>query len=147
MTFRKQPTARPTLTCGPSMTEQHHRDDVKIQSILKKYAQTGVISHVKEYQGTYMNVPNGLDYQEAQNIIAEAASLFESVPAHIRQDFANDPAQFIDFMQNSENKEAIEAYGLDASHLPVQEETQEPTPTPPKPSKAPKTQSEASEDA
>ena len=57
------------------------------------------------------------EFQEAQNIIAEAKSMFETVPSRIRSDFKNDPELFIAFMQNPKNREAIEDYGLDASHL------------------------------
>lgn len=43
--------------------------------------------------------------------------MFDEIPAAIRQKFNNDPGQFIDFMQNPENIESIEALGFDASHL------------------------------
>ncbi len=101
----------------PSMTEQAHKDDVDIHVIMKKFKQTGIITHVNAAQGTYMDYSNNLDYHEAQNIIADAKSLFETVPAHIRKDFQNDPQQFINFMQDPTKTKEIEAYGLDASHL------------------------------
>lgn len=90
---------------------------------MRKYERTGVIEHVNEHKGTYGNYVGVPDYNEAQNIIADAKSLFESVPAKIRADMHNDPAEFIEFMQNAENREKIEAYGLDSSHLPPVEPT------------------------
>lgn len=109
----------------PSLTEQCHKDDVSIQHIMRKFKKTGVLRHVNQYQGTYMDMTAALDYHEAQNLIAEANSIFETVPAHIRQEMDNDPTKFVDFMQNPENREKIEAFGLDSSHLP-QEASEQP---------------------
>lgn len=120
MAFQAPPHLRRTHNkCDfeETLTEQHHRDDCRIDSILKKYAQTGVITHVNRAKGTYGDF-SAPDYQEAQNIIAAAKSLFEDVPAHIRLQFNNDPAEYIEFMQEPTNKQAIEELGLDASHLP-----------------------------
>lgn len=103
---------------SPSMTEQCHKDECKIQNIMRKYKKTGVLNHVSQYQGTYMDMATAPDYTEAQNIIAEAKSMFETVPSHIRTQFNNDASQYLDFMQNPENRKEIEALGLDASHLP-----------------------------
>ncbi|AXL14600.1 internal scaffolding protein [Microviridae sp.] len=101
----------------PSMTEQAHKEDVCIQNILRKSRKTGIITHVNQYKGEYLNMIDAPNFQEYQNILAEASSMFESVPSHIRQDFDNDPAKYLAFMQNPENFDEIEKYGLDASHL------------------------------
>lgn len=103
---------------SPSMTEQSHQESCDIHNIMRKYKQTGVIEHVAKHGGTYGDFINALDFKEAQDRIAEAQSMFESVPAHIRADFKNDPAAYIEFMTDPANREAIESYGLDASHLP-----------------------------
>lgn len=118
-----------------SLTEQCHKDECSIQNIMKKYKKTGILNHTNEYQGTYMDMTNALDYHEAQNIIAAASSMFETVPAHIRKHFNNDSSQFVDFMQNPDNKSQIEEMGLSTSHLPSDKQTPKPNPTPSKPSK------------
>lgn len=131
--MRIQPRTRPTLDCkGETMTEQHHKESCDMQHILKKFRNTGVLDHVAQHQGSYMNLPDAPTFHEAQNMIAEAKSVFESVPAHIRQDFDNDASKFVDFMQNNDNIDTIKAYGLDASHLTPKPQTPEPTPTPKK---------------
>lgn len=121
-----KPTPRVRLKCGPSLTEQSHAAQVKIKNIMKRAQKTGVIDHVNRYEGTYMEMPDELTFHEAQNMIAHAKTMFESVPAAIRADFDNNPAHYIEFMQNPSNREKIEAYGLDASHLP-----EPPPPSPP----------------
>ncbi|AXL14791.1 internal scaffolding protein [Microviridae sp.] len=106
-----------TTPTGESMTEQHHLDQVSIHRIMERYRKAGVLDHVQQYQGQYMNVVGATDFKESMDKIIEARELFETVPSRIRADFNNDVTQFIDFMQNNENIEAIEAYGMDASHL------------------------------
>ena len=100
-----------------SMTEQAHKDEVNIQRIMKRYEKTGLIEHVNQHQGTYVDYTNAPDYHTAMTLIANANSVFESVPARIRAEFGNDPAQFLEFMQNPDNFEKIEEYGFDTSHL------------------------------
>lgn len=99
-------------------TEQAHASDVKIQNIMKKYERTGIIEHNAQYGGEYANMVGALDFAEAQRVIADANSMFESVPATIRRDFDNNPAKFVDFMMNEKNREAIQDYGFQTDHLP-----------------------------
>lgn len=100
------------------ITEQSHKESCDIHTIMRKYERTGMLEHTNAYQGRYMDMPSGLDFQTAQNIIAEAKSVFETVPSKIRADFDHDPAKFLDFMQDPANKEQIASYGFDASYLP-----------------------------
>lgn len=116
---------------SPSLTEQAHKDEVSIHHIMKRYKKTGVIQHVNQYEGTYGDFTDAPGYTEAQNIIASANSMFETVPSHIRTEFGNDPGQFLKFMQNPDNRDEIEAYGLSTSHLPVREEEVLPATPPP----------------
>lgn len=100
-----------------NMTEEQHKSDVEIHAIMRKYKETGVVNHVNKYQGSYMDMISAPDFTEAQRQIAEAKSMFESVPSHIRDDFGNDPARFLDFMQNPANRDQIAEYGFDTQHL------------------------------
>lgn len=122
------------FTDDPGFTEQAHKDEVSIHNIMRKYKQTGVIEHNAQYEGEYMDMTSAPDFYEAKVIIAEANSMFETVPAHIRKDFDNDPAQFLDFMQDPANYQEIEEYGLSTAHLPE--------PAPPAPESPPETTTE-----
>lgn len=124
-----------TLECGPSMTEQAHADQVNIHSIMKKYKETGMVDHMAAHSGDYADMVGAPDYLEAQNIIAEANSLFASIPSYIRDDFGNDPAQFLDFLQDPANKQQMDAYGFPTDHLP--DVSPDPTPTPTQGDKTP----------
>jgi len=144
MTFTRQSLNRPKTSISfagtESMTEQQHKDSCDIHNIMHKYRETGVITHVNQYEGTYCDMSNSVDYHTAQNIIAEANSMFETVPAFIRADFDNDPSRFLDFMQNPENASKISEYGLSASHLPSNEEKPKPKGQPAKQAKNPPTE-------
>ena len=120
MSFNTRETRRSRVDFSesPSMTEQSHSRGCDIHNIMSKYEKTGGIDHEKQYQGQYLDLPSSPDFHAAMNTIAQANSMFESVPSDIRKKFHNDPAQYIAFMQNAENYEKIVEMGLDASHLP-----------------------------
>lgn len=102
----------------PGLTEQSHVQSCDMRRIMARSLKTGLVSHINQYQGQYLDLPTGLDFQEAQNIIAEAKSMFETVPAEVRALFGNDPARYLDFMQDEDNYDKIAELGLDNSHLP-----------------------------
>lgn len=143
----RQPVERPKLVCGEGLTEQHHKETVDIHNIVKKYEKTGMVTHLAKYEGSYMDLINAPDFQEAQNAIAEAKSTFETVPSKIRELFHNDPVEFVDFMQNPENREQMLELGFTDAHLPpLESDSPDPTPTPPKPKNAPEPAPEPSGD-
>ncbi len=120
-------------------TEQSHKNEVSIHRIMERYRKRGVIDHVNANKGTYGDFTNAPDFAEANQIIAAAKSLFETVPSRIRRDFENDPGKFLEFMQNEENRDQIEEYGLDASHLPPRDVPSDPPPNPADPPNPPPT--------
>lgn len=130
MSFTKGPQRKSVIdfTDDPGVTEQSHRDSCDINTIMRRYERTGVLEHVNAYKGTYMDMPTGLDFKTAQDVIAQSKSMFESVPSDIRNKFDNDPGKFVDFMQDAKNRNAILAMGMDVSHLPILEP--EPAPKP-----------------
>ena len=48
--------------------------------------------------------------------------MFEELPSQIRKKFNNDPAQFLDFVQNENNKDALYEMGLALAPIPIEEE-------------------------
>lgn len=122
-----QPKKRPKISFKDerNLTEQHHGESVKIKNILHTYQTTGVIQHTSARTPTYQNTVGMPEYYEAQLIIANANSAFEKVPAQIRAEFENDPAKYLAFIQDPENRDQIIELGLDASHIPEDYETKE----------------------
>jgi hypothetical protein len=55
------------------------------------------------------------------NTVANANSMFEGLPSEIRNQFANDPANFISFMDDENNNEQMYEMGLKTR--PISEQT------------------------
>ena len=102
---------------GEMMTEQSHKDACDIHTIMRRYEKTGVIDHVNARGAEYGNYVGAPDFKEAMDYIANAHSLFESVPAHIRDQFDNDAGKYLEFMTNEDNIDAIKEFGLPTDHL------------------------------
>lgn len=102
----------PLVFTKPSRTKQSFRDECDINTIMKKYAATGLVSHVKKYGGQYGDFTEFGDYQESLNIIIDAQSMFMSLPAKLRSRFSNDPAVFLDFVGNPSNRDEMVSLGL-----------------------------------
>jgi len=92
-------------------TEQSHKTEVDINNIVAKHG-TELISKVaKLQQFTYDDV-TGNDFQESMNVILKAKESFSLVPSEIRKHFDNDPAKFMDYIHNPENKDQLVSWGL-----------------------------------
>ena len=114
ITKRKNGTRRVAIdfTNDVSMTKQSFKEECDINNILAKYKKTGLLDHVNNYQGDYTDVTSMGDYHQSQNMVIQANETFMSLPAEIRTQFANDPGQFLDFVENPDNKLAMEEMGL-----------------------------------
>lgn len=97
---------------APSMTKQAHKDECDINLIIRKYDKTGVLTHVNRALATYGDFSAVHSFQEAHNSVMAAAASFADLPAKIRKEFDNDPAKFLDFIDNPENIERMYELGL-----------------------------------
>lgn len=113
-----------TMPDGESLTVQAEKDACCVNNIMAKYRQTGLVTHVNERQGRYEDVSTAPQFQEAMNIVVEAQRSFDLLPAEIRKRFDHDPAEFLKFVHDPENKGEMVKMGL--SNAPVI--TPEPTP-------------------
>lgn len=125
MSFSQKSNGRVQISFedDPGLTEQSHKDSCDIHFILKKSEKTGILEHVNAHKGTYGDMPTGDEFHNHMNIIANAETLFETIPAKIRNEFENSPAKFLDFIQNPDNREKMEEIGFDSSHLPPKKVT------------------------
>lgn len=118
-------TAEGIVFTEPSMTQQHFKDETMIDNILQKYAETGFLtdpfSPKRPIQfGDFSDVT---DFQTAQNSVARATEYFESLPSHIRASFSNSPAEFLQALNDPEQRSKLEELGFVAP-----EETKAPEP-------------------
>lgn len=96
-----RPRTKTSIDFDPAgnMTEQSHREELNINNILAKFQRTGVVDHVKEHGPQYADVP-AIDYREAMEIVTSSNSMFNELPARARAYFDNDPAKFLESVQN-----------------------------------------------
>lgn len=84
---------------GPSLTKQSEAAACDINNIMEKYTATGFLPDGDGRQPAYGDFSTMETFQEALNIVSSANAQFYSLPAEIRQRFANDPGQFLGFVE------------------------------------------------
>lgn len=94
-----------------SRTREAMKQECDINFILRNYRKSGLVSHVNQYQGDYGEFL-AMDFHEAMNTVAAANAMFETVPAKIRAEFANDPGLFLSFVTNPDNIDRMREMGL-----------------------------------
>jgi len=99
------------IATGDGLTEQNHKDETDINNIVRKYNKTGLIDHLNQFEKQYGDM-TGYDYQEAMNTVAAANTMFEGLPSSIRNKFDNDPAKFINFVDDEANADKLVEMGL-----------------------------------
>lgn len=111
-------------------TKQEFAEEVDINTLLRRFNITGQLPE-NVRMPTYGDFTDVYDFHTAANAIAEAREAFEQMPADVRYRFNNDPAQFVAFCDNEDNRAEAEKLGLvDPRPAPAPE----PAPTPPTPS-------------
>lgn len=91
--------------------QQQFKQDADINSIMRKFQRGEALNHVKVYQGEY-GIASPLDLHQAQNLIARANSMFADLPSNVRNEFKNEPAQFLEFVQNPDNYDRAIELGI-----------------------------------
>lgn len=104
------------LSSGESMTKQCFKEECDINNIVKRYMDTGILGDPfdtrKPVFGDFSDVP---DFHEAQGVIAKAFEQFADLPAEVRDRFANNPAQLMEFLDNPANRDEAIKLGLVSS--------------------------------
>lgn len=95
-----------------SLTHQSMSADCDINNIMKRFEKTGVLDHINNRQGDYADFLSAEDYHSSMLKVVEAQDMFSSLPASIRSRFENDPAQFLDFVHNPDNRDEMASMGL-----------------------------------
>jgi len=94
-----------------SLAQQHYREECDINTILQKFNITGLIPEtpLSPRYGDFTGIG---DYHTAMNRVIAVQDEFEALPAQIRARFDNDPANLIEFLENSDNRPEAEELGL-----------------------------------
>ncbi len=110
-------TAEGIVFTEPSMTQQHFKDETMIDNILQKYAETGFLTDpfTPKRPIQFGDFSDVKDFQTAQNAIALATEYFESLPANVRASFNNSPQEFLNALNDPEQRSKLEELGFVAS--------------------------------
>jgi phage internal scaffolding protein len=94
-----------------SLTQQHFKDECDINNILRQFNVTGLLPEntLSPRYGDFTGIG---DYHTALNRVIAAEDEFMALPAQIRSRFDNDPANLIEFLENSDNKDEAIKLGL-----------------------------------
>lgn len=98
---------------GPSLTRQEFADECDINSIMAKYEShlADPMKSVREpIYYDFTASPSSL--MEAMDIMARGQEAFMRLPATVRREFDNDPAQFVDFASDPANVDQLVEWGL-----------------------------------
>jgi len=102
---------RTSMEGQKTRTHQSGKDECDINKIMARYVKTGVLDHQKEYGGDY-GFCTSMDLLEALTTVQKANDMFAKLPATVRTKFSNDAGQFLDFVQDPENKAELIEMGL-----------------------------------
>lgn len=117
---------------GTDRTKQSFKAECDINNIMAKYQRTGVLDFAAKREPQYGDC-TGVEFQAGMEMIARARGMFEELPSSVRARFENDPVEFLNFVQNPENRAEAKELGL------LKPDALEATPLPPPlPSDAPK---------
>lgn len=128
----------------PSMTKQSFAAECDINNIMARFERTGVLDFTNEFEPRYGDA-TALDYQTSLNIVINAQTMFDAMPAALRLRFGNDPQEFLAFVDDPRNVEESIKLGLrvvpvvspDPTPIPVVLVPSAPLPASPVPSAAP----------
>lgn len=82
---------------------QSHKDSVSLDKMIERFTLTGDYSHLVNKEGNYLNILNApKSLMEAQNTILKASSLFDNLPANIKEIYSNNFSVFLNSLQTSD---------------------------------------------
>jgi len=120
------------LVPNPTMTKQAFADQCDINTIVREFTRTGMITHINERAaaGTFQDLPDSMDYQQALELARSGQAAFDQLPAKVRARFGNDPAQFLDFIHDPANQQEMIDLGLATDLRPPKAPESSPTAAP-----------------
>lgn len=86
----------------PSMTQQNFKEECDINNILAKFVKTGILEQSAR-PGDFFDATTVSDYRDALHALSSAQESFSELPSAIRKYFENDPANFLEFIENPDN--------------------------------------------
>ena len=96
---------------APTATQQQFKDECDVNFILRRFADTGVLTHVSEAEPLFDDCSE-FDYLNAMTTVVRAQEDFNALPSAVRKRFNNSPAELFSFLAKEENHDEAVALGL-----------------------------------
>lgn len=111
--FKGARESKRVASAGESLTVQSERERVSLSNIISRVMKGGgLAAGVPVRRGFYGDISNAPTFIQALNVVANAQARFAELPAKVRDQFNNDPATMLRFVDDPENKEAAIKLGL-----------------------------------
>lgn len=110
--FTKYPKEVIELEGTEDLCQQHFQQEVDINSIIAKYNQTGVISHVSKAREQYGEFRDLADQLPDLAKVTAAQQAFEQLPSTIRTHVGNSLQGFLEFVNDKKNDELLAKWGI-----------------------------------
>lgn len=101
-----------TINEEPDLAQQQYKDACDVNVIMKKYEQTGVITHLKAQQGHYADLGAPADLLDAQMRVIRAQEAFMSLPAGLRAKCDHDASKFLKMLEDGSNDAELIKLGI-----------------------------------
>lgn len=105
---------------SPSLVHPEFKSQCDIRNIMNQYKRQGIRLPTPQFSSEINDLTNLPDYQESLNTVIRAQEALDSLPAQLRKRFANDPSQFIDYVNDPSNRDEMIKLGMiEAPVVPV----------------------------
>lgn len=101
-----------TINEEPERTQQQYKDSCDVNTIMKRYEQTGVLTHVHAKEGRYSDLGEPKDLMDAMTRLHKAEDAFRTLPASLREKCQHQPAKFLEMLQDGSNDEELIKLGI-----------------------------------
>lgn len=95
-----------------SRTKQSFKEESDLNSVMRRYRNTGLLPNLNQALGHYGDFSNADDYLAAMESVREADALFAALPARVRDHVNNDPAQLLLLVHDPERRAELQELGL-----------------------------------
>jgi len=133
--YDERPRVKVDCTGDKTRVQQHMRDEVDMNNILRKYREKGILTHIRDSARALYGDFSGVgSLSDAIGVVQRAETLFSQLPARIRSRFGNDPEKFIGYAMDEKNVPEMIELGLATASQQAQGSAGATTPTPSQPS-------------
>lgn len=116
----RTPKVSVSFKSSKRITESAHAKQCDVHRIARTALRSnGLVDHLSRVPGLFADFSEVPDFHTAQNLIAAATQEFQRLPASIRNEFGNDMANYVRFMQDPKNADEAVRLGLATKRSPA----------------------------